>query len=157
MKVNVRFPMCIFNIEINVAQLNELKKDLALKSNDFVVTITQLVDQNIIPKMGNTSVADKTIIYYDYSGWIIYNGDCTKRLEPTTSKSLYDALASFLKVELKKDKMYRFVYHGGTRSGEKRAVKVIEVATTYIQAEDLNDGSPKRYNLDKITDLMEIS
>lgn len=70
--------------------------------------------------------------------------------------SLYEAASSFAKIKFEPKKMYRFVYNGGTRSGEKRAVVVDEVHPDHILCRDLNTNDIKNYLFSKITDVEEI-
>lgn len=78
------------------------------------------------------------------------------------SKTFKNAKAAILSI-VKKDgknfesgKMYRFIYDGGTRKGQKRAVKVESSHATYIKAVDLDTGDCRTYSLDKIKNAEEI-
>ena len=79
-----------------------------------------------------------------------YVGSINKRFY-----SLREAILSF-ETKFETKKMYRFVYNGGTRSGEKRAVVVDEVHADHILCRDLNTNDIKNYLFSKITEIEEI-
>lgn len=74
----------------------------------------------------------------------------------TYSNVLSALLSLFSKnnVRFKTGKVYRLVYDGGSRHGERRLVKVTGIGTTYIDVED--GPGVRRYSLNKIRDVEEV-
>ncbi len=54
-------------------------------------------------------------------------------------------------------KFYRFIYNGGTRAGQKRAIKVMELKSYYAVAQDLDTGDTKNYLFSKMQNVEEIN
>lgn len=91
---------------------------------------------------------------------VLNDGTAVVHEDAKTKKfnSVQEAISYFTRgiVKFKVGKMYRFIYNGGTRQGQKRAVKVDDVMSTYIAVTDLDTGEARNYTLSKISDAEEI-
>ena len=150
MKFNIKFEHATFNVDL---RKNDLYGDTATALNycqqDYITCIDLLRQHK---REVNPGSDPKGININYYNGlWNINNMACA------SYKTAYAAVLEAIKgPEFSVNKLYRFSYDGGTRSGEKRASKVVEIHDTYIDVEDLNDGTPRRYTLSKISQIEKI-
>lgn len=81
--------------------------------------------------------------------------DYRKTKQYPTIEAAIKAFCGVMLPKFRTDGVYRLIYDGGSRAGEKRLVKVTGVAKTYIDVED--GPGTRRYTISKIRDVEEVS
>jgi len=157
MRVQIFYNLNAFEIEFDDFYNVDYTLENLIDWNCPIVAIMDLADS------GNISVSSISKASKDCLTVVTKNNKVDKVYlnkdgKTTTFKSVFAALEALCKNEtqLEENGMYRFIYDGGTRKGQKRAVKVLKLTSTYANCEDLDNGEARNYTLDKIRDVEEI-